>query len=272
VRQPLIRIQIDGLIVDNFAGGGGASTGIEMALGRSPDIAINHSAEALAMHAANHPHTRHLRENVWNVDPEQVCGGKRVALAWFSPDCTHHSRARGGVPFRDPKKSKRSRGLAWVVTRWARAVRPRVIILENVQEFEDWGPIGDDGRADPSQAGRYFRAWWRKLESYGYQVEMRAISACDHGAPTTRRRLFVVARCDGQAIVWPEPTHGEGLLPYRTAAEIIDWSIPCPSIFLTPTRRGRWGCGGRWRTTRCGGSRAGCSATCSTRRSRSSCR
>src|SRR5438132_800734 len=145
MRPPVLRLHADGLIVDNFAGGGGASSGIEMALGRSPDIAVNHDPEALAMHAANHPSTRHLCESVWTVDPVVVCGGRPVALAWFSPDCTFHSKARGGKPFRDRDKAKRRRGLAWVVTRWARAVRPRVILLENVEEFQDWGPLLDDG-------------------------------------------------------------------------------------------------------------------------------
>jgi DNA (cytosine-5)-methyltransferase 1 len=224
---------MNGLIVDNFAGGGGASTGIERALGRPVDIAINHDPEALAMHEANHPTTRHLCESVWDIDPVEACGGRPVELAWFSPDCTFFSKSRGGKPFRDRRRARRRRGLAWVVVRWAKAVRPRVICLENVEEFADWGPLDDDGRPDPLRRGFTFRRWMSSLRNAGYEVEMRELRACDYGAPTTRKRLFIIARCDGQPIRWPEPTHGRraGLLPYRTAAECIDWSIPCPSIF-----------------------------------------
>lgn len=215
------------LIVDNFAGGGGASTGIEWALGRSPDIAINHSPEALACHEANHPDTRHYCESVWDIDPVEVCGGRPVGLAWFSPDCTHFSRAKGGKPV-----SKRVRGLAWIVTRWARAVRPRIIILENVEEFETWGPLSRDGRPCPDRRGRTFRAWLQQLRGLGYAVEWRSLVAADYGAPTTRRRLFLIARCDGLPIVWPEQTHGEGRdRAWQPASEIIDWSLDCPSIF-----------------------------------------
>ncbi len=220
----------DDLIVDNFAGGGGASTGIEMALGRSPDIAINHDPEAVAMHTANHPHTRHYCEDVFVVDPSEVTMGKRVALAWFSPDCKHFSKAKGGKP-----KSKKIRGLAWVVIKWVKKLgperQPRVIILENVEEFEGWGPLLEDGTPCPDRKGKTFDLWKSRLRSFGYTVESRQLTACDFGAPTSRTRLFIVARCDGQPIVWPEPTHGTGLLPYRTAAECIDWSNPCPSIF-----------------------------------------
>ncbi len=219
---------LDGaLVVDNFAGGGGASTGIEAALGRPIDIAINHSPQAIAMHAANHPNTLHFCENVWQVDPAEVCAGRPVVLAWFSPDCTHFSRAKGGKP-----RSKKTRALAWVVVRWARAVRPAVIMLENVEEFLTWGPLGADGQPDARRAGRTFKMWVGKLRALGYNVEWRSLVAADFGAPTTRRRLFLIARCDGQPIVWPTPTHGRGRAkPWRTAAEIIDWSIPCPSIF-----------------------------------------
>lgn len=219
------------LIVDSFAGGGGASLGIEMALGRSPDIAINHDAEAIAMHAANHPGTQHYCESVWDVDPVQACGGRPVGLAWFSPDCTFHSKARGGKPFRDRNKARRRRGLAWIVVRWAKAVRPRVICLENVEEFAQWGPLGDDGKPCPLRRGFTFRRWVAQLQNAGYEVDFRELRACDYGAPTIRKRLFLIARCDGQPIVWPDATHGRGLQPYRTAAECIDWSIPCPSIF-----------------------------------------
>jgi DNA (cytosine-5)-methyltransferase 1 len=215
-----------GLIVDNFAGGGGASTGIEAALGRSVSIAIDHSPAALAMHAANHPGTQHRCESVWAVDPIEACAGRPVDLAWFSPDCTHFSRAKGAAP----KCSKR-RALASVVIRWARTVRPRVVVLENVEEFLTWGPLDEHGQPDPRKAGRSFRCWLGKLRAQGYTVEWRVLCAADFGAPTTRRRLFLVARCDGEAIRWPTPTHGKGRTPWRTAAEIIDWSIPCPSIF-----------------------------------------
>lgn len=216
------------LIVDNFAGGGGASTGIEWALGRSPDIAINHSPEAIAMHRLNHPDTRHYCEDVWQVDPVEATQGRPVGLAWFSPDCTHFSRAKGGKP-----RSQKIRGLAWVVYRWAKAVRPRVIALENVTEFADWGPLVD-GLPCPVRRGLTFRRWWRQLENLGYTLDARELRACDYGAPTSRKRLFVIARCDGRPIVWPEPTHGPWLMPYRAAAECIDWSLPCPSIFDRP--------------------------------------
>lgn len=223
------------IIVDNFAGGGGASTGIELATGRSVDIAINHDPAAIAMHTANHPETEHYCESVWDVEPRKATRGRPVGLAWFSPDCKHFSKAKGGKPV-----EKNIRGLAWVAVRWAATVRPRVIILENVEEFKTWGPLTEDGQPDISQKGRTFRSFVNALRRHGYVVEWRELRACDYGAPTIRKRLFLVARCDGRPIVWPEPTHGDPespevksgkLLPWRTAAEIIDWSIPCPSIF-----------------------------------------
>ncbi|WP_411553315.1 DNA cytosine methyltransferase [Paenibacillus lautus] len=223
------------LIVDNFAGGGGASTGIELATGRSVDIAINHDPAAIAMHRANHPETEHYCESVWDVDPREVTGGRPVGLVWLSPDCKHFSKAKGGKPV-----EKGIRGLAWVAVRWAATVRPRVIMLENVEEFKTWGPLMKDGYPDPDQKGRTFNCFVNALRRQGYRVEWRELRACDFGAPTIRKRLFLVARCDGRPIVWPEPTHGapdspEVLAgkrkPWRTAAEIIDWSIPCPSIF-----------------------------------------
>ncbi|MBR1661613.1 MAG: DNA cytosine methyltransferase [Acidaminococcaceae bacterium] len=223
------------IFVDNFAGGGGASTGIEMAIGRDVDIAINHDPAAIAMHRANHPGTKHYCESVWDIDPAEACAGHPVALAWFSPDCTHFSKAKGGKP-----KSKHIRGLAWIAVKWAQTVKPRVIILENVEEFQDWGPLRKDGHPDKRCIGKTFRRFLHALGRYGYRVEHRELRACDYGAPTTRKRFFLIARCDGKPIVWPESTHGDpdswlvrsGLeLPYRTAAEIIDWSIPCPSIF-----------------------------------------
>ena len=230
-RPPVLRIHEDEVIIDNFAGGGGASTGIEWALGRSPDVAVNHSAEAIAMHEANHPNTLHIVGDVWDVNPKGVCGGRRVALAWFSPDCRHHSKAKGGKP-RERKDASKSRALAWVVTRWAREVKPRVIMLENVEEFSSWGPLDNDGRPNKAKMGLTFRRWLGELKAAGYQVEMRELRAHDFGAPTIRKRLFIIARSDGQPIVWPEPTHGPGRrAPHRAAAECIDWSLPCPSIF-----------------------------------------
>lgn len=223
------------IIVDNFAGGGGASTGIEMALGRCVDVAINHDAEAIQMHSMNHPQTRHYCESVWDVDPLEVTQGRPVGLGWFSPDCKHFSKAKGGKP-----REKRIRGLAWVVLRWAALVRPRVIMLENVEEFRTWGPLLESGQPCPLRKGKTFRSFIHQLQEKGYRVEHRELRACDYGAPTIRKRLFLIARCDGQPIVWPSPTHGaptspdvvEGRLqPWRTAAECIDWSIPCPSIF-----------------------------------------
>ncbi len=223
------------LIVDNFAGGGGASTGIEMALGRSPDIAINHDEEALAMHAANHPLTHHIQEDIFSVDPIAITKGQPVGLSWFSPDCKHFSKAKGGKP-----KSKKIRGLAWVAIKWAATVRPRVIILENVEEFKTWGPLSPCGHPCPERKGQTFRSFLNQLHKLGYTTDHREIRACDFGAPTIRRRFFLIARCDGRPIVWPDPTHGNPtipavqagqLLPWRTAAECIDFSLPCPSIF-----------------------------------------
>jgi DNA (cytosine-5)-methyltransferase 1 len=217
------------LIVDSFAGGGGASLGIELALGRSPDIAINHDREAIALHAANHPTSRHFAEDVWQVDPVEATGGRPVGLMWLSPDCKHFSKAKGGKPV-----SPRVRGLAWVAVRWASSpVAPRVIVLENVEEFQTWGPVlRETGRPCPERRGETFRRFVGKLRRLGYAVEWRELRACDYGAPTSRKRLFLVARCDGEPIRWPVPTHGKGrALPWRTAAECIDWSIPCPSIF-----------------------------------------
>ena len=215
------------LVVDSFAGGGGASTGIERALGRPVDIAINHSPEAIAMHRANHPATRHYQEDIWQVDPKEACGSRPVGLAWFSPDCTHFSKAKGAAP-----RSREIRGLADVVIRWARAVRPRVIALENVEEFATWGPLGEDGRPDGLRSGEDFGRWLGELAGCGYTIEHRSLVAADHGAPTTRKRLFLVAHRDGTSAAWPASSHGKGApQAWRTAAEVIDWSLPCPSIF-----------------------------------------
>jgi DNA (cytosine-5)-methyltransferase 1 len=215
------------IIVDSFAGGGGASLGISWALGRAPDIAINHDKEAIALHAANHPDSTHYAEDVWKVDPVEACAGRPVGLMWLSPDCKHFSKAKGGKPV-----SKKVRGLAWLAVRWAKAVKPRVIVLENVEEFQGWGPVlVETGKPCPARKGKTFRAFIARLRRLGYEVEWRELRACDYGAPTIRRRLFIVMRCDGQPITWPKPTHGKGRLPFRTAAECIDWTIPCPSIF-----------------------------------------
>jgi DNA (cytosine-5)-methyltransferase 1 len=235
MRAPALRLYQDELIVDSFAGGGGASLGIEHGLGRSPDVAINHDREAIALHQANHPATKHYCEDVWKVDPRKACRS-RPGLLWASPDCKHFSKAKGGKPV-----DKKIRGLAWVVVRWAKAVRPRVIILENVEEFEDWGPLLPNGKPCPERTGFTFRIWVGKLKALGYSVEWRELAACDYGAPTTRNRLFLVARCDGQPIVWPTPTHGRGLTPHRTAAECITWSLPTYSIFLTRDQAKRYG-------------------------------
>lgn len=255
------------IIVDNFAGGGGASTGIEMATGRSVDIAINHDPNAIAMHTTNHPDTLHYCESVFDIDPATATAGAPVGLAWFSPDCRHFSKAKGSKPVK-----KEIRGLAWIVIRWALAKRPRVMMLENVEEFKTWGPLLDsEDRPDPARAGETFAAFVGMLNTgvpadhpaldevcdflqigrhssdarrlaagLGYTVEYRELRACDFGAPTIRKRFFMVMRCDGEPVSWPQPSHGDPkslavqsghLKPWRTAAECIDWSIPCPSIF-----------------------------------------
>lgn len=220
----------DEIIIDLFAGGGGASEGIEWATGRSPDEAVNHSAPALAIHELNHPKTRHWQSDVWEADPIEVAAGRKVGLLWMSPDCTHFSRAKGAKPV-----SKKIRVLAHVAIRYAVAVRPRVIMLENVAEFQGWGPVSrTTGKPDPLRKGKSFRNFVRQLRRLGYDVDWRLLRADEQGAPTTRERLFLVARCDGAPIRFPEPTHGEGYAtPVRVAAECIDFSIPCPSIFLT---------------------------------------
>ena len=227
---------LEEIIVDNFAGGGGASTGIELATGRPVTIAINHDPDAILMHKTNHPFTEHYQASVWDVDPVEVCGGRPVGLAWFSPDCKHFSKAKGGKPV-----DKRIRGLAWIVLRWAGTVRPRVIILENVEEFQTWGPVRR-GRPIKAKTGQTFRRFIDQLEGLDYTVEWRELVAADYGAPTTRKRFFLIARCDKRPIVWPAPTHAPAdspevergeKLPWRSAAEIIDWSLPCPSIFDT---------------------------------------
>lgn len=247
------------LLVDNFAGGGGASLAMEMAFGRPVDIAINHNEKAIGTHKLNHPDTKHYIESVWDVDPVEVTNGAPVECAWFSPDCTHHSKARGGKP-----KEKSIRGLAWVAVRWMLEVRPEIVPIENVEEFVSWGPLDDAGQPIKERAGETFAAFVgiitnglacdhpgflecleflgvepgskkaAKLSGgLGYTVDYRELKACDYGAPTTRKRFFMVARCDGLPITWPTPTHGScgQLQPYRAAAECIDWQIPMKSIF-----------------------------------------
>lgn len=229
-----------GLIVDSFAGGGGASTGIEAALGAAVDIAINHDEQAIRMHEANHPGTVHVNSNIWHVDPIEAVrshpsGVRHVSLAWFSPDCKHFSKAKGGKP-----REKSIRDLAWVVVLWAQRVQPDVILLENVEEFRTWGPLCDEGKPIKERQGETFDQWTKQLRKAGYKIQWKELRACDYGAPTIRKRFFMIARRDGKAIVWPAPTHGKPgtpdvlsgkLKPWRSAAEIIDWSIPCPSIF-----------------------------------------
>lgn len=225
------------LVIDNFAGGGGASTGIELATGYSVDIAINHDPEAIKMHKANHPNTKHYCENVWAVDPVKACKGHPVGLAWFSPDCKHFCKAKGGKP-----KDKNIRGLAWVACRWAGLVRPRVIMLENVEEFKTWGPLNRRHHPIKAKQGKTFEKFVQQLTDMGYVVEFKELIAADYGAPTMRKRFFMIARCDGKPIVWPKPTHASadseevkaGLLkPYVGAYTQIDFSRPCPSIFDT---------------------------------------
>ena len=224
----------DEIIVDNFAGGGGASTGIELAAGRPVAIAINHDPDAILLHKTNHPYTEHLQASVWDVDPREVCKGRPVGLAWFSPDCKHFSKAKGAA-----LRDRNIRGLAWIVLRWAGTVRPRVIMLENVEEFQTWGPVRK-GKPVKKHAGKTFKQFIKQLEDLGYVVEHRELVAADYGAPTTRKRFALVARCDGKPIVWPERTHAPRdseevksgkLLPWRSAAEIIDWTLPSYSIF-----------------------------------------
>lgn len=257
----MIDLHPDELIIDSFAGGGGASLGIYLATGRHPDVAINHDAQAVALHAANHPTTLHLCQSVWRADPQDVRDAAarhrgldprtaRVGLFHASPDCKHFSKAKGGQP-----REKHIRDLAWVVVAYAERVAPRIITLENVEEFQDWGPLITDaagnGFPDAARKGIVFKKWVRKLKQCGYRVEYRVLRACDYGAPTIRKRLFLIARNDGQPIVWPTPTHAKpnadgtvpgGLKPWRTAAEIIDWSLPTPSIFLGRDEARKLGC------------------------------
>jgi DNA (cytosine-5)-methyltransferase 1 len=230
---------LTGLLIDNFAGGGGASYALMEAFGRKVDIAINHDAKALAMHKRNHPETLHLQEDVFAVDPYEVCAGRPIDAAWFSPDCTHFSAAKGGKP-----KSKKIRALAWVVLRWASLPawqRPRVIFLENVKEFETWGPLDENGKPIKDRMGETFHFWWKSMEKRGYKGEVKKSRASSFGARTIRYRLLIIWRCDGQPIVWPEPTYHDPdkrpptlrvkTRPHLPVSDVIDWSLPCPSIF-----------------------------------------
>ena len=232
MRPPALRVTFEaegdeGLIVDLFAGGGGASSAVAEALGRDPDIAINHSRAAITMYRANHPKTRTFIENVWKVKPSEACEGRRVYVLWASPDCTHHANAKGSKPL-----STKRRSLAYSVVRWAREVQPQFIFVENVREFEGWGPLDNQGRPDKAKAGRSFKAWVRKICSFGYVAEWKLLTAADFGAPTTRTRLFMVFRRDGRPVVWPTPSHGAGRpQPWRSAAEVIDWNDLGRSIF-----------------------------------------
>lgn len=213
--------------VDLFAGGGGWSEGFQRAVGVPPAVAVNHDEDAIAMHTANHPESEHHHEDVFEVDPIKATRGRAVGWLHLSPDCTHFSRAKGGKP-----RSQKIRGLAWVAITWAKAVSPRIISLENVAEFVTWGPLDEHGHPIKARAGETFREFVGHLEALGYAVQWRVLNAADYGAPTSRKRLFLIARRDGRAIAWPKPTHGpKRALPYRTAAECIDWSIPVPSIF-----------------------------------------
>jgi DNA (cytosine-5)-methyltransferase 1 len=223
------------IIVDNFAGGGGASTGIELAIGHSVEIAINHDPAAIAMHKVNHPDTEHYCESVWDINPIKAVKGRSVALCWFSPDCKHFSKAKGSKPV-----EKKIRGLAWIAVRWAATVKPRIIMLENVEEFKTWGPLLKNNMPDITKKGYTFQHFIKSLKKLGYEVEHKELKACDYGAPTIRKRFFLIARRDKKPIVWPLPTHGDPksldvksgkLKPWKSAGEIIDWSIPCPSIF-----------------------------------------
>lgn len=233
-RNPAQISMTEEIIVDSFAGGGGASTGIEVATGRVVNIAINHDADAILMHSVNHPFTEHYQASVWDIDPVEVCKGRPVGLAWFSPDCKHFSKAKGAALV-----NRKIRGLAWIVLRWAATVRPRIIMLENVEEFQTWGPVRK-GKPVKKKACTTFQRWKWQLMNLGYVVEHRELVAADYGAPTSRKRFVLVARCDGRPIVWPERTHAPAdspevkagkLQPWRSAAEIIDWTQPMYSIF-----------------------------------------
>lgn len=224
------RLRPGEIAVDLFAGGGGASRGIELATGISPAIAINHDPHAIQMHERNHPDTLHYCQSVYHreVHPSTLAKGCRIGLLWLSPDCRHFSRAKGSAPISDSVRS-----LAWIGLRWAKYAKPRIVILENVPEFVTWGPLKADGTPNKERRGETFAAFIREWKRYGYQVEWKTLVAADHDTPTTRKRLFLVARCDGEPIEWPAPTNGKHgkPKPWRAAAECIDWSDLGKSIF-----------------------------------------
>lgn len=238
-RNRIRKADVNEIVIDNFAGGGGASTGFEMATGRSVNIAVNHDLAAIEMHKANHPDTEHYQENVFAVNPVEATKGRQIGLFWLSPDCTHHSKAKGGKPVEQQIRALAWLAVQWVVVLYKTDCHPRVIMLENVPEFADWGPL-KDGKPDKELKGETFKSFVKALEVFGYEVEWKELVACDYGAPTSRKRFFLVARCDSEAIIWPEPTHGDPeslaiksgkLKPWRVTAEILDWSLPVPSIF-----------------------------------------
>ncbi|MBG3875556.1 DNA cytosine methyltransferase [Desulfovibrio oxamicus] len=241
--QDLLGYSSDEIVVDLFAGGGGASLGIEMA-GFKVDAAVNHNPMAVAIHRANHPHTEHFTQDVFSVSPRWITRGRRVGLLWASPDCTDHSKAKGGVPIRNAKRRELARVITdkWIPDLKPSGCHPRVIWMENVEEFQDWGPLDSKGCIISTMRGASFKKFCRDLRRHGYRVEFRELRASHFGVPTIRKRLYLCARRDGMPIVWPQPTHGDPkssdvqsgrLKPWRTAAEIIDWSVPCPSIFDT---------------------------------------
>lgn len=230
MRKPEVRVTLEpgfgsGLVVDNFAGGGGASTGIEAAIGRPCDIAINHDQRAIAMHIVNHPKTRHYTTDIWNVRPKDIAAGRQVDLVWLSPDCKHFSKAKGAAP-RDSK----IRGLAWIALPWA-ALGARIIVLENVEEFATWGPLDSEGTPIKEKAGATFDSWVRQMQGHGYTVEFRSLVAADYGAPTIRKRMFVICRRDRQPIVWPTPTHNKDQGTWNPVHKCINWDHPTRSIF-----------------------------------------
>lgn len=217
----------DGLIIDLFAGGGGASVGIEMALGREVDIAINHDPQAILMHKTNHPNTLHLTEDVFKVDLKKIVGDRHVALMWASPDCTSHSKAKGGQP-----RSKGLRILPWAVFKHARLIKPDVIVMENVEEIQQWGPLDENGHPIKARLGESYNQFMNAMKSLGYVVESRELIAANYGAPTTRKRWYAIFRRDGQPIVWPKQTHFENGTPkWLECGDFIDWSDLGKSIF-----------------------------------------
>lgn len=221
------------LIIDCFAGGGGASVGIEMALGRPVDIAINHDPQAIRMHKVNHPDTLHLTEDIFKVDLKKYVAGRHVALMWASPDCTSHSKAKGGQP-----RNKGLRILPWAVYKHAKAILPDVILMENVEEIQQWGPLDEAGHPIKERAGEDYKRFIAAMKKLGYDFDSRELVAADYGAPTTRKRWYAIFRRDGKPITWPEPTHSksgaDGRLKWLECGDYIDWSDLGRSIFDRP--------------------------------------